>query len=910
MHTKKTSPPASPQVSTASPHVRYVAWDRSTKRPIDPKTGRFAAVDNPATWGTHDEATRFAEAHPDTAGGVGFVFVQADGLVGIDLDGCCDPESGDVVEDWAQNIIDAHPDAFLRPSPSRTGVHLIVRGELPTGQTGKKVQFKQTYFKGGKDHQQGIEVYHDRRHFTACEGFEPDRVDGQLDLPSIEAVVYEQTGRHIQWKAAGSKRKRSSSRTQPPPIPGKAPPPPGADRESQARALAMISALCDPNDELFNEKFASTWAWERADRPDWTQSEYDSSIVSQLAALDVAEDLIQECVYLHRQQHRGKSAHPPEKALRADYFDGLLELTEARRPRAATTKSSHDTGKGAEGSSRPAPGSAPPAPPPSPVQTSDPESLAVQLRKKLKGKNRRRKGGPPPSDLPAVIINGGDLPSVVDQAERALMAAEEARHPHRELFLQGQRVVQLARQGTETIISGIVVPAGAAVITRAMIPNLRERFTASAQFLKPSEQSEKLRVVDCPVGVASAYLAREGSHALPRIRGVLSSPTMRPDGSLVITPGYDARSEFYLDIPKSGWTPAIPDEPSRDEALAALEVLRHPFRAFTWESSLDETAHLACILTLLARAAVDRVPLFAYSATTPGSGKSKLAECASVIALGRCAPMATGSASREELRKTVDALLMQGAPTCIFDNIEWPFESPDLCKAITAELVDARVLGESRVVTVPSQTVFIATGNGLTLVGDLNRRALLCALDPRVERPEERDFDFEVVKEVRDNRDKLAAAGLTVMRAYWVAGRPAVSVTRPGSFESWSDFVLAPLVWLGLPDPWPGTCRLRERDPVGAMLGAILDLWHARFGERATTVREATKSGGQDLKEALESAAEQLDPTRPANAVLGSWLQKVQRRVANGGWFERAGTRGGVAAWRAVKTCGGEADAR
>ena len=50
------------------------------------------------------------------------------------------------------------------------------------------------------------------------------------------------------------------------------------------------------------------------------------------------------------------------------------------------------------------------------------------------------------------------------------------------------------------------------------------------------------------------------------------------------------------------------------------------------------------------------------------------------------------------------------------------------------------MLGISKNPAVPTNVTFLATGNNLALKGDLTTRALVCALDPQCERPEERKF--------------------------------------------------------------------------------------------------------------------------------------------------------------------------
>ncbi len=63
------------------------------------------------------------------------MFTPEDGLCGVDLDGCLDPETGEI-EPWAQEIIE-ELDSYTEVSPSGTGVHILVKGELPAGRNRK-----------------------------------------------------------------------------------------------------------------------------------------------------------------------------------------------------------------------------------------------------------------------------------------------------------------------------------------------------------------------------------------------------------------------------------------------------------------------------------------------------------------------------------------------------------------------------------------------------------------------------------------------------------------------------------------------------------------------------------------------------------------------------------------------------
>jgi primase-polymerase (primpol)-like protein len=130
---------------------RAVVWNfeerdgKQTKVPymaLRPSTR--AAVNNPATWSSFMQA---CDAVADgNADGVGIVL--GEGLIGVDLDHCRNPDSGEITAD-AWGIIRAL-DSYTEVSVSGAGTHVIASGELPAG--GKR--------------RRGIELYGDGRYFV------------------------------------------------------------------------------------------------------------------------------------------------------------------------------------------------------------------------------------------------------------------------------------------------------------------------------------------------------------------------------------------------------------------------------------------------------------------------------------------------------------------------------------------------------------------------------------------------------------------------------------------------------------------------------------------------------------------------------------------------------------------------
>jgi putative DNA primase/helicase len=93
------------------------------------------------------------------------------------------------------------------------------------------------------------------------------------------------------------------------------------------------------------------------------------------------------------------------------------------------------------------------------------------------------------------------------------------------------------------------------------------------------------------------------------------------------------------------------------------------------------------------------------------------------------APVISQGRTEEELEKRLGAALLAGDTAIALDNCEHPLESSFLCQALTQQKLSIRMLGVSKNVETPVNAAIFATGNNLSIVGDLTRRALICALD-------------------------------------------------------------------------------------------------------------------------------------------------------------------------------------
>ena len=99
---------------------RWVCFD-AAKTPINPATGQNAKPNDPATWGTLEAA----QAAVSRFGLRGVGVILGDGLCGIDIDHCRDPDTGQL-SDMAREIIDrmqtyAEESTCCSPAKSRPG---------------------------------------------------------------------------------------------------------------------------------------------------------------------------------------------------------------------------------------------------------------------------------------------------------------------------------------------------------------------------------------------------------------------------------------------------------------------------------------------------------------------------------------------------------------------------------------------------------------------------------------------------------------------------------------------------------------------------------------------------------------------------------------------------------------------
>ncbi|WP_336056473.1 toprim domain-containing protein [Nitratireductor sp. CH_MIT9313-5] len=425
---------------------------------------------------------------------------------------------------------------------------------------------------------------------------------------------------------------------------------------------------------------------------------------------------------------------------------------------------------------------------------------------------------------PTIRITKSNIHEVVRESIRVLG------RPRLEIFRRGQRLVMVvpASSKRQTIQAKLEPSADAkahpegVVITDVEAETLVEKLTSEADFVKYDGRSKDWISINCPEVIARTVLKRKGDgwERIPPLHAVITAPCMRDDGSIIMKRGYDSKTGLYL-ASKEDW-PDIPERPSRDDAVEALNVLSEPIAELPFVDNSDRAAALALFLTALMRPMLRSAPMFAVTAPTAGTGKSLLINIASIIARGHSTSPINQPSDEAELEKRIGAEILAGNQLVSIDNVSHTLQSDQLCQILTEEHVQVRILGKSENVRVPSTALICVNGNNLSISGDLNRRTVRIRMNAKVERPEKRAFQFDAKQLALQKRPKLVAAALTILKAYLVAEFP--DRARPlGSFEDWSDVVRSALLWVQMEDCLAGYDEQADEDPEKEVLREVLN---------------------------------------------------------------------------------------
>ena len=493
---------------------------------------------------------------------------------------------------------------------------------------------------------------------------------------------------------------------------------------------------------------------------------------------------------------------------------------------------------------------------------------------------------------PTIRVIAGEMPRVVDAAERAL--AQSRRH-----YQRGGLIVTVVTdpETQEARVHALSQPA------------LAHALAGVATWERFDGRAKAWTCIDPPARYATTLFELPDYPHLPVLSGLTRQPCMRPDGTVMKAAGYDAATRLFGVFDAREYT--ISERPTRAQAEAALALLESLLTEFCFIRPADQAAALAALLTAAVRPSLAHAPMFHVRAPVTSAGKSYL--CALITAFATLQPSTptTFPGDDEECGKLLLAELLGAKAVIDFDNLTSDLIAHrSLCTALTSAHMSGRILGLSKTATVSTRALFLSSGTNVGPVKDMTRRCITVHLDPSREVSADRCFERpELVCEVLRERGRFVSAALTIVTAWIMAGRPMSNCRPLVSYENWSELCRQPLLWLGLPDPTESVFEAMADDPDRDTLDRLLQAWESVFGNTPAMVREAAERGSAcqnataDLHEVLHDIAHERGDINRRK--LGQWIKRHEGQIVDGRRIVRDGANRSAQAWRVESVANG-----
>jgi len=357
--------------------------------------------------------------------------------------------------------------------------------------------------------------------------------------------------------------------------------------------------------------------------------------------------------------------------------------------------------------------------------------------------------------------------------------------------------------------------------------------------------TEKLVIELVPMHVVDDILA-DPEPQVPPLKGIKDAPTIRPDGTIIDTPGYDSKTGIIYRPSSTLTMPDIHENPTRDDVRAALQTVWEPIAEFPYKDQASCANALGLLVTAIIASAIHGPkPLALLDKSTPGTGATLLAEVVGQIVTGRVPAMASLPDDDTELEKRITTLLRDSEAFVVFDNVDQLITHSSLALVTTASEWSGRILGKSEQARFPNHAIWCATGNNLAVRGDIARRCFWIRLDASTPQPwrDHRTYTHNpVLPWVQEHRGEIIGAVLTLARAWYAAGCPKANTPILGKFERWCEVIGGILAYAGVEDFLGNLDELYDKvDAEAPEWEAFLRAWHTHYGNREVSTTDVTR---------------------------------------------------------------------
>ena len=207
--------------------------------------------------------------------------------------------------------------------------------------------------------------------------------------------------------------------------------------------------------------------------------------------------------------------------------------------------------------------------------------------------------------LPVIRAEAAKIAKSIDEACAALSTDPE-------VFVRSGKLVQVlhAKRATNLpdrqLLCALI--EGTPIVRQMSVATLRDRLSRVADFEK-SDAKGKWHPTHPHDHLVQGLRDRGEWGGIRELVGVIETPSMRPDGTIIDCPGWDAETG-YLYHPSIAFPP-VPKAPTQADAQNALTELMDVFQDFPFATEAAKYVPIAAIMAIIARPAiVGPVPAF------------------------------------------------------------------------------------------------------------------------------------------------------------------------------------------------------------------------------------------------------------------------------------------------------------
>jgi len=275
----------------------------------------------------------------------------------------------------------------------------------------------------------------------------------------------------------------------------------------------------------------------------------------------------------------------------------------------------------------------------------------------------------------------------------------------------------------------------------------------------------------------------------PVFTGFVRTPVLKPDGSILQRPGYDADTGLVY-MPSEGMERCnVLETPTYADALEKVAFIEDYIGEFCYKTGADRANAYGLLLSPFIRPYIKgHIPLALIDAPEAGTGKGLLSSSFCLIWTSEEPTLLSLSESENEMRKLITTALKDVPVAVLLDQVDIVLKSGMLAKALTSTWWGDRYLSTNNSARLRNNAVWMATGNNLRVEKDMVRRVYRIRLDAEMEHPDQRDkFRHDLLNDIPKARPELVSACLTIIRYWYTQGQKSDN-TLPalGTFTQWA----------------------------------------------------------------------------------------------------------------------------